>query len=260
VSRILTSDAVCLRSIPTLETSKLVSFFTRDYGKLLLQARGARRPKSKFGAALEILTHSRIIFYRREGRHINTLSDAAIVEDFPVLRGDDQRLRAGAIIAEFTDRNFEPEAPSPVVFRLLLDALRTLNSSPAPRPSPLAVAFSYMFKVTGRLGFAPQLEHCLACRRRKAAAFSPRLGGLLCSHCISKDPNAIRITAPVLHELHLLYSGTFAQVLDSPTPSSQHLFLAVRHQSSEIILQHLRFHLERFDLKSLRSLSHEPKP
>ena len=182
-------------------------------------------------------------------------------------------------MAEFTNRHFEPEAPSPAVFHLLLNALRVLNSAPtihsssrgAPGVTPSlqipnpkskiqneeAVAFSYLFKVIGRLGFAPQLEHCLSCRRKKAAAFSPRLGGLLCSKCAGKDPNSIVVTAPILQSLHRLYYGTFEQNLHAPVSSSRE-----RHSfppAFDLVLQYLRFHLDRFDLKSLRSLSREAR-
>ncbi len=64
MQRIVRTEALCLRSRPIRESSKLVTFFALDEGRLVCVARGARRPKSKFGAALEPFAVSRIIYYR----------------------------------------------------------------------------------------------------------------------------------------------------------------------------------------------------
>jgi DNA repair protein RecO (recombination protein O) len=239
--RILSTEAVCLRSVPHRETSKLVTFFTRDFGKLVLRAKGARRPKSKFGAALEVATLDRIIFYRRETRTIQTLSDAEILNDFPVLRGDGPRLTAAAVMIEFTDRSFEPEAPNPAVFQLLVGALRTLEAGTGDYA---AVAYACMLKVAGRIGYAPQLSHCLSCRRARAATFSPRRGGFLCASCSTQDAAATRVTASSVRRLRRLYLGDFADNLRTPLGAEERA----------LVTQYLQYHLDRFDLKSLRFL------
>jgi DNA repair protein RecO (recombination protein O) len=242
VARILTTEAICLRSQPWRETSKFLSVFTPDYGRLMLRAKGARRPESKFGAALEIFTHSRIIFYQRETRPVHTLSDAAILDEFATVRHSPARLLAATIMLEFTHRCFEPESPNRPVFQLLLEALRGINEREGEFT---AVAFSYLFRAAGRMGYEPQLRHCNLCQRPRAATFSPRLGGLLCRQCLPRDPTSVPLTAPVLRSLHRLYYGGLAENL-------RH---AVSPDLRALVLRYLQYHFEGLELRALRFLA-----
>lgn len=239
--QILRAEAVCLRRTPHRETSKLVTVFTREHGKLVLQAKGARRPKSRFGAGLEVLTYGRIIFYRRETRTVNTISDMEILDDFPGIRADPARLHAGAVMAEFTDRVFEPEAAHAPVFTLLVEMLRALDTQPGDFP---ALAFAYMLKAAGRIGLAPQLDHCVGCRRPRAAVFSPRRGGLFCGQCASREHDALKVTLPVVKRLRLLYYGSAGQNLHHTLPAEVRC----------MVFQFLQFHFEQLKLRSLRFL------
>jgi len=49
------SESFILQTYPFREADLVVSFFTRDQGKLRGVARRARRPKSSFGSGLERL-------------------------------------------------------------------------------------------------------------------------------------------------------------------------------------------------------------
>lgn len=256
MSQILSTEAICLRRMPWRETSRLATLLTRDYGKIEICAKGARRPGSRFGAALEILTLSRITFYHREHRHLAILSDAEIIDDYPALRSSLQYLRAGAIIADFTDQCFPLHTPATDGFLLLRNTLRFLNhqtvtarqSTTVPNNTTL-IAFAYLFRAAGLLGFAPELRHCLACRRTRAAAFSPLLGGLLCSDCMVRDPDAIRITPEVLRLLQHLNHGSFAALIKESEVGDP------RHRTAlEIVLRHLHFHFDPLTLKTLDQL------
>ena len=57
----------------------IVSFFTRDRGKLRGIAHGVRRPKNKFGVALERLAHSRVFYQQKEHAELVTLQRAELV-------------------------------------------------------------------------------------------------------------------------------------------------------------------------------------
>jgi len=241
MSRILRTDAVCLQTVPWRETSKLATLFSREHGKLVVKAKGARRPKSKFGAALEVMTLVRVIFYKSE-RHVPyILSDAEILEDYPALRARAPALRGAAVALEFTNRAFELEAPNPAVFRLLADLLRALDSGAGDCG---AAAFAFMLQAAARIGYEPQLSHCISCRRPKAAAFSARRGGLLCARCVGLEPDALPVNAEMLSRVRMLFRGSFERNL-------QHLLSA---GGRALVLGFLRFHLDRFQLKSLRFL------
>ena len=56
------SDSIILKTYPLGEADRIVVFFSRDHGKVRGVANGARRMKNRFGASLEPLAHSRIMF------------------------------------------------------------------------------------------------------------------------------------------------------------------------------------------------------
>ena len=57
------TEGIVLKSMEYQEADKIVTIFTKDYGKITAIAKGVRKTKSKFGSSLEILTHSVFLFY-----------------------------------------------------------------------------------------------------------------------------------------------------------------------------------------------------
>lgn len=77
------SEALTLKTYPFAESNRIVVYLTRNYGKLRGVAHGARKPKSRFGSTLELLTHSRIVFYRKEHQDLAVIQSAEIIKAFP---------------------------------------------------------------------------------------------------------------------------------------------------------------------------------
>lgn len=73
-----TSDALVLRTYKLGEADRIVVFFTRDRGKKRGVAKGARRPRSRFEAALEPLTEARIAYFESERRELVSLNYAEV--------------------------------------------------------------------------------------------------------------------------------------------------------------------------------------
>jgi recombinational DNA repair protein (RecF pathway) len=138
--RIVRAEAICLRVQDYHESSKLVTFFTLERGKVNCLAKGARRLRSKFGAALDIFAQSRIIYYLRETRDLYTLSDAELVHSFSGLVNGPERFLAAEQMAEFALRVIQPHDPSPQLYRLLLNYLTTLERLQSPGPANLQSA------------------------------------------------------------------------------------------------------------------------
>jgi DNA repair protein RecO (recombination protein O) len=239
VSRIVCDEAIVLRTAPWRETSKLVTVLTAGHGRLLLRAKGARRPRSRFGAALEIASRCRMIFYRGEVRPAYTLGEADLLDDFPVLRGSLDRLQAAAVLLEFSGRYLEPETPQPGLYRLLRAGLEALDGRDG---SVQTLVTAFLLRAAAVLGFAPVLDRCAGCGRRRAAVFGPRHGGLLCAHCAAKEPDASRVSQDAIRQLTRLGSGSVAACLEEPVPQ----------ETADLVLRFLRFHIEGFELKSLR--------
>jgi DNA repair protein RecO (recombination protein O) len=174
------SEAVVLRTYPLREADLVVSFFTRDCGKLRGVARRARRPKSAFGAGLERLSHVRIAYYQRETRELVNLDSCDLIRSQFDLVSDYRASVALDYMAEICEQLLPPEEANEKFFRLLLAVLDSLRIDPWR-----GVAYFSLWAV--RLsGWLPALDACLGCGsdlEQERAFFNRGRSGLLCGDC-----------------------------------------------------------------------------
>ncbi len=122
------SETFVLRTYPFREADLIVSFFTRDQGKLRGAARRARRPKSPFGSGLERLSHVRMAYYERENAELVSLSGCELLESAFALQSDYTRSVALDYFTEVAEQLLPPHEANEKFFRLLIAVLEHLRS------------------------------------------------------------------------------------------------------------------------------------
>src|SRR5436853_383852 len=127
---IVQTEALVVRSYRLGETSLIVSLFTRDHGLLRCVAKGARGPKSRFGASLEPGVRVSAVLYRKLTRDLQLLSKTDIVEVLPALWEDPDRFGAATQILEFLERAAYGESGDPELLDLAALTLRTMSVTP----------------------------------------------------------------------------------------------------------------------------------
>ena len=193
------SEAFVLRTYPLREADLIVSFFTRDQGKLRGVARRARHPKSAFGAGLERLSQVRLAYYQQETRELVNLDSCELIRSQFELVSDYVAGVALDYIAEVCEHLLPPEEANEKFFRLVAAVLESLRVAagerrPEGRRQPEKAApliwrgISYFSLWAVRLsGWLPALDACLACgtvlEHTDRAFFSRARTGLICDHC-----------------------------------------------------------------------------
>jgi len=181
---VLQSDAIVLSAIRYGETSKIVRLATRDHGVISAIAKGASRPRSRFGAALQVLSHGVAHWIPPRGGDLNTLT-AFDLTSLPIALGELlPRYAAALALAEMVQR-FVSTEPDPMVFDAVTAGLVRLEDSSADRVE--AEGIRSLWQVLGVLGFAPATEACVRDGTVVAGgerfAFSASEGGALCPAC-----------------------------------------------------------------------------
>jgi DNA repair protein RecO (recombination protein O) len=179
------SEAIVLRTYPLKEADLVVSFLTRDQGKLRGVAKRARRPKSAFGAGLERLSHVRMAYFQRETRELVNLDSCELIQSQFGLVSDYWAGVALDYFAEVAEQLLPSGEANEKFFRLLLAVLNFLRQGSSGGVWRAATYFS-LWSV--RLaGWLPELHACLACGSvlddPERAFFSRGQAGLICSHC-----------------------------------------------------------------------------
>jgi len=154
------TEGIVLRSRELGEHDRLVSLYTRDLGRLHAVARGARRLRSRFGAALELFTWGEAVGFEREGRDLLRLDHFDIRHSFRGVREDLERLGQGARMLEAVSRLTGERDPQPSCFALLLRAVRALEAH-----APARVQLAFTLRLLDLAGHRPRLDRCASCQR-----------------------------------------------------------------------------------------------
>src|SRR5262245_5308590 len=118
------TDALVIRQTDFSETSKVVTFFTREFGKISAIAKGARRLKGPFEAAIDLLSVCRIVFIRKSSGGLDILTEAQLASRFRPAERDLLCLYGGYYVAELLCDLTEDYDPHPILFD---EAVKTLQ-------------------------------------------------------------------------------------------------------------------------------------
>jgi DNA repair protein RecO (recombination protein O) len=176
------TEAIVLRTYRLAEADKIASLFTRQLGRLRAVATGARRTKSRYGAALEPLSYIRALVFEREHRDLLRMNSAELIESFFDMQKDYRIQLAAQYVAEVAERMIPEREVNERLFRLFLAVLRSLKHSGEVN-RPLLYFDYWLLRLAG---FLPDFEHCQNCSRPivdQGGYYGPGSEGLSCETC-----------------------------------------------------------------------------
>lgn len=86
------TEAIIFRSVDYQESSKIVTMFSREHGKIALMVRSAKKPKSKFSGLIEIGNILEVVYYYKASRSVQILTEASYAEKTKNLRLDFKKM------------------------------------------------------------------------------------------------------------------------------------------------------------------------
>ncbi len=199
------ATGIVIRTSDWSETSRIATFFTREFGKVHALAKGGRRLKSNFEVALDLLTVCTIVFLRKPSG-LDLLTEARAEERFPGLRSNLSALYAGYYIAELLGVGTQDYDPHPNLYDEALAAMRDLN---ATNLDVSARTMQFELVWLHELGYRPRFDACAVCGAESASTprgwiFSPAAGGLLCAKCEPAQADKRPVSDGALEKLRQL--------------------------------------------------------
>ncbi len=243
------TEAVVLRAVNYRDSSKIVTFYTKRYGKMSAIAKGARNPKSKFGSLLQPLNYLQIVFYRRESRQLQYVSSTEFVRYFKSLTSNMDKLSVAMALVEIINRVMHDEDENEKIFQLLVDSLTVLDT---PDAVPGNVFIHFGLHTAIELGFAPAFTTCLRCGNRidlekeRKVCYVVEKGGPLCEKCSSSINIDFQLSGsalPILESLVRLSPVVAAKAKMEPV---------LRNELRDFVFVYLKKHSG--SLKELKSL------
>lgn len=220
------------------ETSLILTFYTKDFGKINGIVRGVRGPRSASGgASMEIFAHDEVVFYERKRAGLFTISQCELIDFFNPIRASLEKLSYANYLVELTDSVTALGDKSAGVFELLLNSLRLLAGESSSR----RIARIFEIKLLSILGIMPALEVCVNCGGSvdSYSRFSLRHGGLICKKCLKADIAARPILQGTINFIEHVRSLPFDRVARVKVSSD------VGQELEKLLRSFLDYHIER---------------
>jgi DNA repair protein RecO (recombination protein O) len=190
------TEAIVLRTYKLAEADKIAVFLSQNSGVMRGVARGARRLKSKFGAALEPFTLVNLSYFEKEGQELVSIRQAEILRSYFGLSKNTEIVVAleyiGGLLLEFTP----PHEPNEKIFRMIRACLEAIASTPDNLRHITRYCEVWLLKLSG---FLPDLRACVKCEKtlsgNKESSYLGTDGALRCAQCAHKLDLAVSVEA-----------------------------------------------------------------
>jgi len=243
---ILKSEAVVLKTHDFQETSKIVSLYSKEAGRLQLIAKGVRSSKSKFGALLDGLNYLRIVYYFKETRELQLLSNAELIKAFSHLRDDLERFSYASIVVEIIYRTQLVGEKNPRLFYTIISSFEGINDS----ENYQNYFNAFLIRFIEISGFHPKLRRCLNCGQPPEGNyvyFNFDRGGYFCGKCNESQSSGFRLSVDGLKFILALRDYSWQNI--GKITVSKKILLEIEN----FLLYYLKVHFD--GLTTLRSVN-----
>lgn len=213
------TQAVVIGRMALGESDRLVTFYTREFGKVRGVAKGARRPRSRYGSSLELFTQGQLLFFETERSDLARVDSFDILHPFQPVREDLDRLTNGSWVVECLGRLTADRDPNSALYGLLLRALSALEAGARPQRA----AFCFALRAVDLLGHRLRLDRCLQCGKVPTVGMTSAwldftAGGLVCEPCAGYGSDGMDLSARAVRELRRLRTRSWEEALGAALP------------------------------------------
>ncbi len=242
MSEIVTTEAIVLSKLKYGDTSKIVTLYTKDFGKLSAIVKGGRDSKSKIGAVVDPMNHIQIVLYKKDTREIQIISSADLIDHFRLVKEDLNKLQYSQAVIELIKKlSVEHEAN----LRLFKGIVRILTLFNTSNEQPVITFGRFFIFFLAELGYEIQLDKCSVCGRANLEGMELSYNldlGILCGSCRQNHLESITIGSELFTYMLCLKTNKRIESLDDGIAEKAVVFME----------RYLKFHIP--DFKGIESI------
>ncbi|MGM8213529.1 DNA repair protein RecO [Virgibacillus sp. W0430] len=204
-------EGIVLRTNDYSETHKIVTIFSKKFGKITGIARGAKKPKSRMAAITQPFIHAQYLMYIKKG--LSTIQQGEMIHSFRSIREDIIKTAYAAYLSELTDKLMDDLSPDPFIYDQYYQTMDWIHNNETDKA--MIPVMMYELKLYVKGGFAPVTEACTLCNQNNAPYFfSIQEGGILCTNCTGKDASALPLSQGAVRLLNIFKRAPLDKIRD----------------------------------------------
>ena len=199
----LRTDAIVIGKRNFRENDRIITFYTRIYGKLDVLVKGIRKIENRFGSSLELFTYNEILLWEKRKGDLLILTQCQTKDSFLRIRTNLKKIASAFYLTDLARELTKEKDKNIDIFNLLFTFLYLLEKADKPE----IIISSFQLRILFILGFGPELDKCVKCKNvvsKHIKFFSLQHGGIICGNCLRSSSSNISLnqeTAMIMKKL-----------------------------------------------------------
>lgn len=148
------TEGVILKRINFGEADKILTVFTKHYGKIQTIAKGVRKMTSRKGGNLELFNW--VVIFLTTGKNLDLITEVQVKDAFSGFRKDLKKVSLAYYLCELVDKLCPDRQKNEEVFSLLVENLGDLEGKPINAQSKDEFIQTFGRQILEILGFWPR--------------------------------------------------------------------------------------------------------
>ncbi len=239
-------EGIVIREVKYRDADRILTLYTKQYGRITASANGARRMKSPLHGVTQPFVQGEFSIYM--GRNRNRIQNGRILASHYEICNDLDRLAYGQYLFELVALTTPEGEANERDYALLAKTLGLLSQAEGRGLKSLIHGFE--IKHLAFLGLRPQLDVCAVCgkREKQFLHFHAMHGGVICSDCVRRIQGSMRVGESVIPAMRYLLMRPFEEILAHPLTDAE------LRQVETGLLEFIFLQTDRRDFRSLAFL------
>ncbi len=249
---IIKTEAIVLKQFDLGEADKIITFYTKDYGKVRAVGKGVRKSRSSMSGIVQPFNYNHMTFYQNTS--LDRINQVKNIFSFAKLREDLTKTAYASFMAELIEKVGLENDPNQSLFFLLLSSFHQLLKADE---NIGFIELTFKVRLLAILGLKPDLDNCVSCKKEllcfKKNIIDIEHGGLICKECYKKSTDTSSVNKYMLFGESVQVMKNFFDTGLQSLPNLE-ISKGAYEQLDELINKFMIYHLD-IKLKSFDFLN-----